>query len=219
MSELKPPTLMSLARPRRPRLHELDWHRGVRWFAAEFLVVVTGVLVALLLNAWYQNRENGIREERYLQQLTGELHATERLMSQADSVSLLRDAGIKALVKMYRENTPPVRDSVLIWSLQIGFDNPVPVLGTVDALITTGDINLVRDPAVRAALTSYLSTTRDYLMPWILQLERDFMEARTAYRAHVDYFEAGALRSSSARALEIEQVASFDEMAVEIRFH
>ena len=196
----------------RPRLHELDWRRGARWFAAEFLVVVTGVLVALLLNAWYQDRENRMREERYLQQLVANLRETERLMSQADSVSLQRDRDLKALVRMYRGSAPPVRDSVLLWSLQIGYDNPVPVLGTADALLTTGDINLIRDPAVRAALTSYVSTSRDYLMPWVLQLEDDFIEARTAYRARVDYFEAGALRTASGRTPELERVASFDEL-------
>ena len=175
-------------------------------------MVVTGVLVALLLNAWYQGRENRMREERYIQQLIANLRETERLMSQADSVSLLRDRSIKALVRMYRGNAPPVRDSVLLWSLQIGYDNPVPVLGTADALLMTGDINLIRDPAVRAALTSYVSTSRDYLMPWVLQLEQDFIEARSEYRARVDYFEAGALRRASERTLEVERVASFNEL-------
>ncbi len=32
--------------------------RGLRWFAAEFAVVVSGVLVALALQAWYQSRQD-----------------------------------------------------------------------------------------------------------------------------------------------------------------
>src|SRR5688572_25817782 len=42
------------------------WRARVRWFAAEFLVVVTGVLVALALQAWYEDRQDRDRETAYL---------------------------------------------------------------------------------------------------------------------------------------------------------
>lgn len=36
-----------------------DWRKGATWFGAEFLVVVTGVLVALAVNAWWGDRSSG----------------------------------------------------------------------------------------------------------------------------------------------------------------
>ncbi|PAP75067.1 hypothetical protein [Rubrivirga marina] len=38
------------------------WRRGARWFGAEFLVVVTGVLVALAVGAWWQGCQDAARE-------------------------------------------------------------------------------------------------------------------------------------------------------------
>lgn len=54
----------------RPALPHVDWRPRLRWFAAEFLVVVSGVLVALLLNAWWAGRQEAAREA----QLLGRLH-------------------------------------------------------------------------------------------------------------------------------------------------
>jgi hypothetical protein len=34
------------------------WSTRLRWFGAEFLVVVTGVLVALGVQAWYESGQN-----------------------------------------------------------------------------------------------------------------------------------------------------------------
>lgn len=42
-----------------------EWRPKLRWFAAEILIVVCGVLIALALNAWWQGREQA-REERRL---------------------------------------------------------------------------------------------------------------------------------------------------------
>ena len=50
-----------------------DWRPGVRWFGAEFLVVVTGILVALALNAWWGSRQDAAREQAYVRQLRAEL--------------------------------------------------------------------------------------------------------------------------------------------------
>lgn len=44
---------------RRLALTWVDWRARVQWFAAEFLIVVTGVLVALAVQAWWVERAGG----------------------------------------------------------------------------------------------------------------------------------------------------------------
>ncbi len=71
--------------------------RGLRWFAAEFAVVVSGVLVPDSARVWLQWNRG--------------------------------------------------------W-----YSDPRPVAGTVTTLIQTGDIRLIRDPALRAGIVSYANS-------------------------------------------------------------
>lgn len=58
--------------PRRPGL---EWRPKARWFAAEIVVVVTGVLIALAINAWWAARQQARDEQRLLSALRGEFGA------------------------------------------------------------------------------------------------------------------------------------------------
>jgi hypothetical protein len=54
-------------------LDSSDWRSKLRWFAAEFLVVVSGILVALALNAWWASRQERQVVATYLGSLQTEL--------------------------------------------------------------------------------------------------------------------------------------------------
>ena len=45
------------------------WRRKLHWFAAEILVVVAGILIALALNAWWEDRQAHALETRSLREL------------------------------------------------------------------------------------------------------------------------------------------------------
>ena len=152
--------------------------------------MVSGVLVALAMNSVYQARLDRGRERIYLTQLLGDLRETERLMDAADSVNAPWDRSLEALVQTFRVAAVPERDSILRWSLDVQFDDPAPVLGTADALVETGDLQLIRDPEIRSAVTSYLSKAREYNLPWLIDVEQDFLNARTQFRSKVDLLEA-----------------------------
>ena len=63
------------ATPANPRRRMIDWRKSGRWFAAEFLVVVTGVLVALAASAWWTARQEAIHEAQVLGRLHEESEA------------------------------------------------------------------------------------------------------------------------------------------------
>ena len=46
--------------------------RGLRWFAAEFFVVVAGILVALAVQSWWNDRSARLEEHALLQRLRAE---------------------------------------------------------------------------------------------------------------------------------------------------
>ena len=133
--------------------------KGVRWFAAEFLVVVTGVLVALAVQAVYQHRGNLKRERHYLSQIAADMRETEGLMAQSESAARIRDRAAPLLLRAYR--TGAHEDSIFKWLASSTQSlAPSPVIGTVEALINSGDLSLIRNDSLRVHIARYVTQVR-----------------------------------------------------------
>ena len=127
------------------------WAQRMRWFGAEFLVVLTGVLVALAFNAWWVSRHDAGRERAYLRQIRAELVRTEQELDTeiAYDAELFRRAA-RLHDAFFAVPAPPI-DSLRGW-FNTDHADPEPLLGTLRAIVSTGDLHLVRDDSVRAAL-------------------------------------------------------------------
>jgi hypothetical protein len=88
--ESKASTVGSRSHPVRPTIRA-----GLRWFAAEFLVVLSGVLVALIVNAWWTQRSDIQAERSYLTYLVSDLSQAERNVAHVDSVSHRYDLPVR----------------------------------------------------------------------------------------------------------------------------
>ena len=132
-----------------PSVSMPTWASRMRWFGAEFLVVLTGVLVALAFNAWWGTRQDQRREENYLRQIHAELLRTEEEL--AVEVGLAEEMFVKAarLHAAFFATAPVSSDSLDRW-LELNHADPEPLLGTLRAIVSTGELNLVRDDSVRA---------------------------------------------------------------------
>jgi hypothetical protein len=137
-------------------IREHHWRRGMRWFLAEFLVVVAGVLVALAVSAWWQGRLDRQHETEYLQQLDTDLLATENDMEHAQAVLNRRALAASAVDHAFWGERPD-NDAELRRDLQTPWASARyrPVLGNIEALIATGDIHVIRAAALRTELVSY----------------------------------------------------------------
>lgn len=132
---------------------------AARWFGAEFLVVVTGVLVALALNAWWQGRSDAARERAWLTQLLEDFRANEQEISAV--VKQNREIGAWGY-RVYRAAHGPYAranpDSLRHWlGNAMVVATPRFRTATWDALIHSGEISLVRDAVVRSHLISFAS--------------------------------------------------------------
>lgn len=184
--------------PPRPRW---DWRRAARWFGAEFLVVVTGVLVALAVGAWWQGRQDAATERAYLRQLAADLRETERAAADADEFLRPVDrAGSLLWLAFYEADRPP-RDTLLALAERAMWTSAVrPVTGTAEALVATGDLALVRDDSLRTAVTAYLERTRGRIYDHG-QFDRAWSDAERRMRRHVDPAES-ALRLYAPETLD-----------------
>ncbi|HET7228793.1 MAG TPA: hypothetical protein VFJ16_02190 [Longimicrobium sp.] len=161
--EAAPPVPPQAAPPGRPltaAVAEWGWSR-IRWLAAELTIVVAGILIALAIQSRVDARDDRAREREYLLQLQADLRQTERLVLRDDSIHRVRDReGVKLLHAFFTPERPP-RDSVLVWAINATWYEPRrPIMGTAEALVATGDLSLLEDHALRAAVTEYLAENR-----------------------------------------------------------
>jgi len=135
------------------------WQRSVRWFLAEFIVVVSGILVALAAQAWYGAARDARLERGYVRQLISDLDETLQALQQAVSLDSLRVNANRGFAEALHRSQPPNTDSARAWfevPQGLGFySDPRPLLGTVTTLIQTGDIKLIEDQAVRSQIVAY----------------------------------------------------------------
>lgn len=133
--------------------------RSIQWsrLLAEGAVIVVSILLAFAVDAWWDSRQERAREESYLGQLAEDLEST--LMNnatfggRAESI----DWAAARLVQSYYEATPPHPDSVAHWLSLQGYWVVQPRLGTLEALVSTGDLRLIRSDSLRAAIPNYLT--------------------------------------------------------------
>jgi hypothetical protein len=135
------------------------WRTSVRWFAGEFIVVVSGVLAALAMQSWYQARQDRDAERVYVEQLQSDLDASMLMLRTAIAEDSLRAAANAWLLDALHQSATTSPDSTEVWlRYRLGYySDPRPVLGTVNTLIETGDIKLIRDAQLRSRIVAYAS--------------------------------------------------------------
>lgn len=136
----------------------------LRWFLAEFLVVVVGVLVAMGLSGLVEEQRELKREQVYLQQLSADLGSSDKELSTAVEFMQTRaEAAARVLHRFWRKD--PVLDDAFFVDLSRprGTRRFRPVLGTAEALGSSGEMGLIRSDALRADLLSYVERMKTRL--------------------------------------------------------
>jgi hypothetical protein len=143
-----------------------------RWFVAELAIIVTGVLIALAIDEWRGEIEDRSLEQEYIIQLIVDLRATEELVATSDAISVDFENSASQFLAAFESHEPVKLDTVRHWLAEIGgFHNNVAVLGTVEALVSTGDLKLISNLGVRAEISRYLSNYRDNNLTVIVRYE------------------------------------------------
>ena len=163
MSDTSVPTAPAGAPPPASAPRRWDWRPKLRWFGAEYLIVVLGVLTAVGINAWWSDRDARTRERLVLEDLREDFlfnkdevqrirGISARFLTLYDQLATLSDDAIAGM--------PP--DSVYAYVESIFISHTYdPVTGSLDALLASGDLGLLRDRALRERLPSFLEVLRD----------------------------------------------------------
>ncbi len=160
---------------RRWRSPAVDWRPKARWLVAEIVVVVAGVLIALALDARWQDRQDASQERVYLDQLAADLEVTAKRLefSETEMRTTMRRAS--NLLIAFDDPDGADRDSVAEWvAWVVWYQRPGLALGVARSL--TSDLSVVSDDSVRTAIFGLLTHADAY---------RAFDEA--TFDAFIDY--------------------------------
>ena len=154
-----------------------------KYAIGEIVLVVIGILIALSINNWNENRKNDNVEQETLLSLKSDLEsALVQLDDKLDQNSYYRYLySILLDVIHYKKDIPTDSLEKLtlnhIWSP--GFD---PELGTLNEILSTGKMGIIQNRALR----KHISTWNKYI---------DELEETDAFLAHYDLNVKGPLYS------------------------
>ena len=144
----------------------INWQQA----ATEFVVIVIGVLAALALDQWNDDRVNRATEVEYLIRLSADLDADIQEFSRFESIMETKARIIKDLrdqaVPTLLSRDPERLLQELVFSSFTGI--PATRSITFDELLSTGRLQLIQDVALRNALSSY--HTKHELLSGILSV-------------------------------------------------
>jgi hypothetical protein len=156
--------------------------RATNWKYAfgELILIIVGISLALAIDEWREDAEDRRTELEYIEQLIRDLKSTEEVMASVVTDNALADDAATRLLTIFEdgEYVEPREIRKLLWTKSF-FDNPVPILGTAEALVATGDLRLIRDSSIRSRVTQYLSHARDLRLASLYDLESNYHSSDT----------------------------------------
>jgi hypothetical protein len=133
--------------------------RGFQTATREFVTIVAGVLCALAAQAWWEGREERSREREYLSQLLTDTEANRDRLEDAIRFDSIGSQSLTRLAEALFSDDPLPPSATLneflldeFWATNSAFQ---PLTGTYTALMSGGDLRLIRTDSLRALLISY----------------------------------------------------------------
>ena len=133
---------------------------------ADFLLIVFGVLIALMVESWIEESDDDSLRQTYLVRLIADMeHDKQTLINHAAFFSSVRSYGMQTLSWLRSEK--PVDKSILLASYYSAEIWPFqPVSNTYSDLLSTGNIRLLNDIDLRMELTAYYAIALQRKRAW-----------------------------------------------------
>ncbi|MCR8667694.1 DUF6090 family protein [Aestuariibaculum sp. M13] len=145
----------------------------LKYAFGETILVVLGILIALQVNEWNNERNRKNIESTILKQLETDLKTSETELKKISAFYLDR-ARASALVEraFWKEEIP---NDTIEKSIRIPMSSRIysPVLGTLRSLINSGNMDNISSDSIKNELTSYLEKV-DYLLKDIRRYEETY---------------------------------------------
>lgn len=136
-----------------PNARDIPWPRLI----AESSAIVISILLAFSIDAWWTERQETVREERQIQALIAEFEGNRSTLDY--DLDRLREVTSNLDDLINNLSSVSVGDDVTVfdryfWSVRQG-GIVDPSTGTLDAMISSGDLGLLQNESLRSALSEW----------------------------------------------------------------
>ena len=161
--------------------------RGIKWFLAEFLVVVVGILVAIGLNGWWTDRAELAHERYLLLGLQAEFKTNLALFNQTAKLHHETIEQARQLIELTGPNPGSIESlsiERLLFPLLSEMPSFHPAMGEIEAMLGAGQLGLIRNNQLRAAVAGWpgalaaLRETEDEMRADVIQGFYPYIAAR-----------------------------------------
>lgn len=155
---------------------------GAKHLALEMLVVISSILIAFSLDAWWGRRAEARTEESHLRALESDFEQNvARLQRLLDREHRIMDASQRLLLEPGVVDGRVLEDSAEYYFGQVfnsgRFD---PVMGAYEAVVGSGGLSQLRDDSLRLALADFASLLQSrYTERYADELYLDFIRSYT----------------------------------------
>ena len=134
--------------------------RAQDWFGAgvDLVLVVLGVFLGIQMSNWNEARRERSEERRYYEQVLRDLRTDLKTLATAKRRADLHDRAAELTLAALESGVPrgETAGEVALSIHWAGFLYlPYPSRGTYDELVSTGNLGLLREPALKTALARY----------------------------------------------------------------
>ncbi len=162
--------------------------RRVPWvrLGAEFLTIFAGVTLSLVADDWRTDREDRRQETTLLEALHHDLAADAEELERVHVAMVRWDSWAAKLHARSRLPQFPADSVNAVFRPVLFYNAYRPVAVAYVSLKEGGQIALIRDPALRAAITDYYEVHQDYMKQFYgLVMDTYLIWRRTAFK-HVE---------------------------------
>ncbi len=140
---------------RQKLLSENKFSKYLLYAIGEIVLVVIGILIALQINNWNEDKQERIKEQELLTQLQSEFQSN---LEQLDQKITLRNSMIDASIKLLNYvDTPPIRNEDSILKL-LGYTVLSPTFDPiVNDISSSGRIQLIQNTDLKEKLSRWTS--------------------------------------------------------------
>ncbi|HRV55072.1 MAG: hypothetical protein KDD20_02030 [Mangrovimonas sp.] len=179
----------------------------LKYAIGEIVLVVIGILIALQINNWNEQRKDNLVEQQLLKALLIEFRTNLNVL---DDVMALNDSNIKnsILLGQYTGPSLPKYDEKEISQLLVGIfkiePRFSPTQGTVQEIINSGKLSVLKDSKLREALSDWQSTLEkvkrqeDYVVER-RDLGHEFFLREGNFRRHLNLIKDPLLNAKPSR--------------------
>jgi uncharacterized membrane protein YgaE (UPF0421/DUF939 family) len=187
-----------------------------KYAIGEIILVVIGILIALSINNWNENRKTNIKSYAYLQRLNEDVENVLKTVNQSLSDTERKQKNSILVLEALESNELPnskQNDFSRYLKEYYQFQITIQDMNTFNEMMSSGDLNLIKNQWLRNAFSN-LSTYRDFVMEVNQSNHNAYKINNDLFQKHVRYH----VKNVDTDSTKVTTSYNFNEMANDTLF-